>query len=550
MLTIFPSDGRPSYAKYFVEVLRSEGFRGLETCALDEINAARFETMTTVIVPHLLDCGDTCRQLCLDYVEAGGTLVIFHPTEATARALGIAATGQIVPQATMQVPSGDGQLLEMALHTPVARWRTDNAELVLQCTYRDTLLPAALRITRGRGVILAFAFDVAEVIALTRHGDPDLRGIHTASSDGVFRNLDLFAYQLETVQSKYPVLDLFTAFLANLVAATAQLPRLWYYPEAMQRSTLVLSADDYRSQPHAYRIFVEELADADVHCTFSIQRGCEIAPEAIQAWLAAGHTFGALATYPEDSATHLAHTPTPQAFTTMLSSSLAWYTKTFKTPTRTMRLYGERWYGYIDAAKALEAQHVEMDLTTVPRHPYGAWVSGSTRPIRYVDEHGGVQKIFHQPTSWSDRLLVDATVAGGYRWSTLLATMVTDEIIERAVETSYSPIVVATSPQTYVTASRALIQANIQAARRHGMPILSTEEWLQWNQTREKTMLTMTDAELTVRAAVDVPAVTVIIPAGYVPTLPAQRVVRWGRSQVMVTLALQAGFPVVVATAS
>lgn len=550
MLTIIPTDTRVSYAAYFTEILRSEGFRSLQTCPMDKLSQTALHDQPVVILPHVLECDDTVRQLCSAYVRDGGTLVVLHPTDSTAQTLGVPATGQIVPQAVLTVPIADGTELSIAVRVPVAKWEATGVEVLLWCAYGAQRLPAMVRFPHGSGTIIAIAFDIAEVIALTRQGDATLSGLHTAAGDGVFRATDLFAYQLEPLQSKAPVLDVLTAWIANLLVETTPLARIWYYPQMRQRSALVLTCDDAHSSPADYRVFIEALAGYGLHCTFFLQRGCEIAPAATRGWTAEGHAFSTQPMHRDDTQQAPVRAVVREDFAVLVASSLEWFRRNFGAQHRTTRLFRERWLGHTDAAALLARHGIEMDFSYVPRAPFGAWLCGSSRPVRFVTRDGTLLPIFQQPTSWSDHIAVDATIAGGYRWSPLLAELVTDEIITVANTLSYSPVIIATSPARFAAETASFITANWRAAQAHDMLTVSGDEWLDWTVAREASEVRWVDDVLELRADRDIAALTVLLPPECSPVLPTQLVTRWGKPHRAVTVALIANTPVTIATKS
>lgn len=182
MLMLISSSESTTYARRFCETLRSEGYRSIETCALETVTQEQLYKAPTVILPHQTECRAACRDRCLEYVAGGGTLVAFLPSDALCRSLGIRTTGATLPGATLQVPVAGATSASFPISLPFASWHAESADVLLWCTDDGQPRPAAFRIRYGGGTVLAFAFDVAKLLAQT----PGTQ-VHPVSGRGAVR---------------------------------------------------------------------------------------------------------------------------------------------------------------------------------------------------------------------------------------------------------------------------------------------------------------------------------------------------------------------------
>jgi hypothetical protein len=116
--------------------------------------------------------------------------------------LGIRTTGAALPGATLQVPVAGATSASFPISLPFASWHAESADVLLWCTDDGQPRPAAFRIRYGGGTVLAFAFDVAKLLAQT----PSTQ-VHPVSARGSGAR-DTSAH------------DLFTAYLTTMFWAT------------------------------------------------------------------------------------------------------------------------------------------------------------------------------------------------------------------------------------------------------------------------------------------------------------------------------------------
>jgi peptidoglycan/xylan/chitin deacetylase (PgdA/CDA1 family) len=547
MLIIHPSDESSTYSQYLREILTVEGFSDLQYCPVEQVTTAHLKTHEVVFVVRMA-VSDELRQRCLEYVSAGGNLVVFHPDDAFARVLGISTTRRIVLDAAIHITTPPHTSESIPLHIPAALWNVGDADVVATMQHGTVTAPAILKRRIGAGIVLAYAFELAQTIARTRHGDPALAGMSTGGLDGVLRPSELFVHQLDPQRSKVPVADLLTAHFALEIDALDPQPRIWYYPYAGQTSTLIMTSDDDWSSPADFRVMIDALDQYDAHCTFFLVPQSHITPGALPAWQQTGHSFSLHPAHSADADMGLLTDLPATDYAFMLGSAFERHNRVYGIPARTVRNHAVRWLGYVDAARLLASHGVRMDFNYLPVAPYFWSLCGSGRPMRFVDADGAVLDIYQQPTNWTEECLIHPEYVFSFKWNIALAIAVTDEYIDAAATHYYSPVTVNSHPVSFASYSRPLIEAHWKAAKRNHMPIISAQEWLGWTITREQIHLTWVGNELRMSGDAAIPHATILLPAGTTPSIPGQTVTRWGKTYKTVSLSLAEGESKVIAT--
>ncbi len=549
MLIIHPSDAAATYCHYLREILSVEGFSDVQACTVEQATSARVATHSIVFVVRMA-VSRAFRDVCERYVRNGGNLVVFHPDDAFARALGLVPTHRVLAHAMLHFPTAPTGQESAPLHIPAALWQPGASTVLATMRSGSTTAPAIVRHTLGAGTVLAFAYEFAQTIARTRHGDPALTGMSSGGLDGVYRPSELFVHQLEPLRSKVPLADLMTAHFALLLEDLVPMPRVWYYPCAVQTSVLIMTSDDDWSSPAEFRQLIDAMARYNAHCTFFLVAQSNITPGSLPTWQAEGHSFSVHPSHREDIGIGLAPDVPTTEYAGMLAESIARHSRIYGTPVRTIRNHAVRWQGYVDAARALATHGVRMEFNYLPVAPFFWALCGSGRPMRFVDADGAVLDIYQQPTSWTEECLIHPEYVFSFKWTMGLAIAVTNEYIDAAATQYYSPVTINSHPVSFAGYSRPLIEAHWQAAERNHMPILSADEWLDWTIAREQVRVTWVGNELRISADSAVEEVTVLLPQGAAAVGRVHAVTRWGRAYQAVTVHLAAGESQVIATRS
>jgi hypothetical protein len=109
-------------------------------------------------------------------------------------------------------------------------------------------------------------------------------------------------------------------------------------------------------------------------------------------------------------------------------------------------------------------------------------------------------------------------------------------LIADAAQRYYTPVTINSHPVSFATYSQPLIEANWQAAQRHGMPIVSADTWLDWTTCRDQIRLHCTNGTWLLTTNQPIECISIIVPSGIIPFAPTTTVIRWGMQMQMLEL--------------
>jgi hypothetical protein len=341
-------------------------------------------------------------------------------------------------------------------------------------------------------------------------------------------------------QMRVPQADVHTALLARAVDTLAPRPRLWYYPQAGQRSTVVMTSDDDWSTVEQFEALLAGLRARQGHCTFFVVPGTHLTRARMDAWEAEGHTFSVHPALESDTV-RMGHVAEPQRVqvAAMLRKNVARHRQQFGRSVRTIRQHAVRWLGYVDAARHLVDLGVEMESNYISVHPFSlGYMAGSGRPLPFVDTDGSLIPCYQQPSLWTEEVLIHPEFVFSFKWTVERALAETGEIIRQAAHEFYTPITFNSHPVSFATYSSPLIEGCWDAALAQGMPIVSADDWLAWTQARRSAQIDADERGFTVYAPQPLPAVTVLSPRSVEAVAGGQvtEQVLWGRPTTTVTL--------------
>jgi hypothetical protein len=543
-----PHAPQSRYSHYLAELLRLEGIMSSQSANLSDLSATTLIGHDMVVLPRTTLDRHQIALLCA-YVTTGGTLLALLPDNNLVTALGITPCYQLIPHGQLTV--GDTTIVAEPIDVigPTAIWQVpDDATIVANINQH----PAIVSRTIGAGNVLLYAFDVAYCVARLRQGDPQYVDLCAAGLDGIYRPSELFVHQLDPQRAHIPQADLHTALLAHLIMTHAPQPRIWYYPRAQQTSTMIMTSDDDWSQVAEFEALIAGLARHDAQCTFFLVPQSRVTPSDITRWQAAGHTFSVHPALAQDIVVGLA-TDEPQVriVAAMLAENITRHQREYAAPVRTIRQHAVRWLGYVEAARVLASHGVQLDCNYLAVSPYLGYVCGSGRAVRFVDEHGQIIDCFQQPTLWTEECLIHPAYVFSFKWEVAHAIAVTDQLIAAAAQRYYTPVTINSHPVSFATYSQPLIEANWQAARRHGMPIVSADTWLDWTTIRDQIRLHCTNGMWMLTTNQPLDCLSIIVPPNITASAPTTTVIRWGISvQVLELPQLNSGTHTIGRTAS
>jgi hypothetical protein len=554
------ADRHSRYSHYLVEILRLEGFADYAEADLAHLRAETLADHDLVLLPRVATTLAQA-QLLADYVRNGGKLIAFHPDSGLVQQFGLRPTQRGIVDGYLHIASRQALVAGLfggptQVIVPASGWvPAEGADLAILAEVRTKQprftvdrIPGVVLSRLGRGEAILWSYDLPHAIARLRQGDPARADLCLGGLDGIYRPGELFIGQLDPEREAIPQADVQSALLARAIELLAPYPRLWYYPEAAQRGALIMTSDDDWSTPDQFELLVRGLRERAATCSFYLVPDTKLPKDLIAAWEAEGHTFSA---HPALAADYRKPPPPAEvqqiAMPAMLRDNIVRHERTYARAVRTIRNHCVRWLGYVEAAKLLADEGVRMEANYLGSClPFGlGYLCGSGRPLRFVDLDGAIIDCFQQPTSWTEECLIHPSMIFSVKWSVHQAITETTRLLRRAAREFYTPITINSHPVSYATYTRELIDENLDAARREGLPILSADRWLAWTEARDRLRLHRHQGGHILSATQDAPAATILFPPGTTPRTEGAEVSTqelWGRHYTALTLrAISAG---------
>lgn len=505
------------------EILRVEGLPYARAQQLSTLDLATLAaTAAVILLPGATT--DDQRGLLRDYVEAGGGLIAIAPDAALAALCGLDWLDAATPDGYLCVrpaaPGGAGIAGgALQFHAPLHHYHLREAEAVAHLCSRTseaTTTPAVTIRQLGRGAIVAWCYDLAQSIVLTRQGPPARAGVESDGVDGL-RAVDLFAGFIDLDRIETPQADEQQRLLVNLLdwISLTPLPRLWYFPDDAP-SVLVATGDSHNSPAPAVdavlRIVERYGGTMSIYYTSpptsTVRRAMRrvrawldeqpvagdllpptdaVTPYHAELWRARGHEF-ALHPYVEEG----------------LEAGWARYWQQFTglgfgsfDTTRTHRVL---WHGWTETARVQAGYAVRMNTDYYHIGPTfqradGGWAfgffTGSGLPMRFVDAEGRLIDAWQQTTHLVDEQVLDMPWESNFVGSTPEeAIEIADAQLARAVNGAYAalgaqfhfdPFAV---PGAWTAGAGRYLEGVLGRSQARGLPILAATHWLAFTQAR------------------------------------------------------------------
>ena len=421
------------FGNYLNEILRGEGlveFERIGRHTFSALDPDLLQSYDTVFLAET-DLTSADEQLLRGYVQNGGNVIAMRPEAALSDLFGVTMEGNRSEQllqyfqaatnlpAAYAFPEGLGVAgNSLQYHGEATEYSLSGAEsLAWLCDTPGTPSnrPAVTVNRYGEGTAVAFAFDLAKSVALSRQGNPDWQNTE-GDSLNQYRPMDMFMRSdgrtyYDSDRLPIPHADEAQRLLANVAMTTSDmpLPRMWYLP-GMSKSLMVNTGDaesNYGTQLDP--AFDDCASYGGFYSAYLRETGITrstVAQEA--AWRAAGHETGVhmWAGGSEGAGAEAAIDAAFESIIGMLESK-------FGHGARTVRNHTIDWTGWVETA-AIEASHgVGMDMNYYhyinvgsPLDKWG-YFTGSGLPQRFVDESGNVLPIYQATTQWPDEWFAD-----------------------------------------------------------------------------------------------------------------------------------------------
>lgn len=491
---IVTSSANP-FSTYHAEILRTEGLNAFATADLTTITAG---TLTSYDVVILAEMPLTTTQAAMfsDWVTQGGNLIAMRPDKKLAPTLGLTDVGTTLAEAYLLVNTatapGAGIVNQtMQFHGTADRYTLNGATAVATLYSNATTAtthPAVTMRAVGNGNAVAFTYDLARSVVLTRQGNPawsgqERDGLTPIRSDDLFygpRAGDVQPDWVNLNKVAIPQADEQQRLLWNIIlkinAAKKPLPRFWYFPR-MLKAAVVMTGDDHASGGTAER-FDQYIALSAPGCSVA-DWGCIRGSS--YAFLGTPFAPGAVANYVSQGFEIGLHVNTqcadytPASVASFFSDQLSAFATSYPQvpPPTTNRTHCIAWSDYSSQAQVSFNNGIRLD-TNYYYWP-GSWVAdrpgmftGSGMPMRFATATGQMLDVYQAATQLTDEsnqsyqfhidsLLDKALGAEGY-FGAFTANMHTD------------------FNATSVVGSDTIVAS----AQARGVPVITARQLLEW----------------------------------------------------------------------
>ncbi len=525
LLLVLPEQSANPHRAYLAEILRAEGLNAFHARTTAETDWSALDRYPVIVLAEGAFSREQADRLGA-YVQQGGRLVAMRPGPDLDAVCGLEPAGGVTADGYMAGdPSAAGLGLPAAalqFHGEADRRRLAGAEPVAWLAAADgarSPYPAVTRHRFGQGQAVAWTFDLARSVVLTRQGNPAWANQERDGRAGVRAN-DAFVDWIDLDKIALPQADeqmrLFSRLIAAALSDALPLPRLWYFPAGAD-SLLIATGDAHdatvaaiedvlaRVENYGGRLSVyyapslnDDLRRAlkrarglvgDLPGVGETLRGSRPAPADIRRWLARGHEFG-LHPYVEDG----------------LEPGWARYWQEFTglgygPVSPTVRTHRILWNGWSETARVQASHGLRMNLDfyhygTAFQKPDGAWVhghfTGSGLSMRFVDEQGRLLNIYQVLTQLVDEHLMKMPWGGGWPdYSVDQALEVSRVMLARCAEGGYSALCAQFHIDPFALGGEwqarfgRWLEGTLAEAAQRGFPIWSAYQWMRFVETRQ-----------------------------------------------------------------
>lgn len=482
------------FSSYYSEILHAEGFSSFESADLATLTEANLAKASVAILPAL-ELTQPQADLISGWVRGGGDLVAVRPDAKLADTLGLTPVSGEQRDGYLRVdttlPPGQGITPEtIQFHGTADRYQLRDETRAIAMLYSDakkaTPYPAvALReVPDSSGRAVAFSYDLARSIVLTRQGNPAWAGKERDALPPIRPN-ELFEGIkgpdfVDMSKVAIPQADEQQRLLANiLLQLTGDRDlqvRSWYFPKGA-KAVLVMAVDDHSpsDRARAALAFQEDQSPpscsvADWECirsTSLMYTNGNLTDAELKAYHEKGFDFGihvntGCRDWTKESLT--------AAYTDELASFRALYPS---QPNQVAnRIHCVAWSDYVSAAKIGRDFGLRLDLDYY--YWPGQWVrnrpgffTGSGIPMRFADRDGTSIDTYQVPSH-----LVNES------------GMTYPAAIETLLDRALGPLGYYGAFGTHYDYTDWFDRQLVAAGRARGIPMVSAAQLLTWLDAR------------------------------------------------------------------
>ncbi len=491
------------FSKYPIEILRAEGWNAFQSMDIASVTTDELNKYDIVIVG---DIPLTAQKVSLltAWVNAGGTLIAFHPDHQLANLLGLVPAGGTISEKFIKVNTNSGPGVgivgqTMKFHGTADLYYLNNGTNILATIYSNdstaTSFPAVTSRDVGPsgGQAVAFTYDLAKSVVYTRQGNPAWAGQKrdgvkppTRSDNLFFANasFDPQPEWLDMDKVAIPQADEQQRLLTNVMVLgnynRKPLPRFWFLPKG-KKATIVLTGDDHGFGSTAPRLkhymalspsnTSEAVANWDaIRSTSYMFSSTPITNAEIAFYQNQGFEIG-LHLDPDCG------NWTPSTLKSFFDNQVANFYEKFPVVNSfiTHRIHCLSWTDWASLPKEELTKGIRLDVS------YYFWpdvwikdrpgmFTGSGMPMRFADTNGTVINVYQVPTQMTDE--------SGQSYPFTI-----NSLLEKANgKEGYYGVFCANMHNDWLTSKGA--DAIIAAAKASKIPVVSSKQMLEWLDAR------------------------------------------------------------------
>lgn len=499
---IFVRSAQPEnvYGSFLKEILHAEGLNTFQLYDLDAQPWPELAANDAVLLTRCFLHKEEIGKL-LDAVAGGMTLICLQPQMLLAQQLGWRCRTTVTYPGMIKIGSGlPGENLTLQTHLPIPNyeqiepaqaWRI-YAEAVGCGHGRDggdqsdgpgaDIFPAIVSRPYHQGSVTFFFYDLPAAVAAIRFGNPALASYVTRGKRWNWPHAaDLFTGHLDPHLASIPQADQHAQLLAKIITdqTHSPMPRLWYYSRAQQLSAAVFESDGDGSTVEQFEELSDCLVAHQASASFYLIRHTKLSPENVNNLRAQGHTFGAHV-FGVDGEDDLYF-----RFPYVLREETALFRQKFGTCSRTIQSHYAPWMGYMSWVPP----HIEEGfklLFVYMSIPFGTYMCGSGRPLRFYDTDGTLYDCWQQPLIIFD----DTTMIDYLTKQKDQALEQFRALLEGALQQTHTTLSFLSHPCSFATYSRPFMEACLDILHSHNIPVLNGDQWLDFQEQRAAVTIT------------------------------------------------------------
>jgi hypothetical protein len=500
------------FGRYQVEILRAQGYTSFKAVDITEIEANPAMLINyDVILLGQMKLNESDISLLTSWTIKGGTLIAQRPSSFLYPLMGITSTDSIADNykntyllvdTTAGLP-GSGIVGQTIQYHGVADLynmlpgTTSLATLYSSAT-TPTSLPAITSVSVGDngGKAIAFAFDLAKSIVLTRQGNLAWAGQSRDGQSGPVRSDDLFFPDyVDFNKIQIPQADELQHLLTNIILLDnlhrKPLPHLWILPRGL-KAAVVMTGDDHNiemksgltgtpSRFNDYRLMSKDNSPQAVEdwkairATSYVYDNINLSNDSVLRYQSLGFE---IAFHPTTECTNFTRASLANDMTVQLSKLETKLPGIL--PPVTNRTHCMPWSDWASQPKVEKSLGIRFDVNYY--YWPGSWVqnrpglfTGSGMPMRFADSAGTLIDCYQAPTQIPDESGLDITNS----INTLL-----DNAINKGY---YGAFVMNMHTDTALHIGSDQI---ITAALTRQIPVISSKQMLTWLDGRNNTVFT------------------------------------------------------------